>query len=232
VILENDANAAALGEQWLGAARGLEDMCIVTLGTGVGGGLVLRGEIYDGMTGMAGELGHITIDPEGPPCNCGNRGCIEQLASATAILRMANEAIRSGKPGGLSTLASGKDVEFSAKGIFNLALQGDQAATAIFNKVGWGLGILMADLVNTFNMPMYVIGGGVSNAWQAFAPAMFEEVRKRSMVYAATAPEKPGASEQQSTSGKTIITKALLGSDAGLYGAARIPFLQAKNAKK
>jgi glucokinase len=232
VILENDANAAALGENWLGAARDVDSMCIVTLGTGVGGGIVINREIWDGMTGMAGELGHITIEPDGPPCNCGNSGCIEQFASATAVVRMAKEAIASGQAEPLSKWASGKDVEFSAKSIFSLAQQGNEAASAVFRRVGWALGILLADLVNTFNFPMYVIGGGVSNAWEAFAPAMFAEVRKRSMVYAATSPEpgKEPVGEVAPKSQQTIIARALLGSDAGLYGAARLPFLLAERA--
>jgi len=239
VILENDANAAALGENWLGAARGMDDMCMITLGTGVGGGVVLRNQIWHGMTGMAGEFGHMTVDPNGPQCGCGNTGCVEQYASAKAVLRMAREAVTSGKPTEIVRLTHGPDVEFNAKAIFNLALEGDQSAKAIFQKVGWALGILMADLVNAFNLHMYVIGGGVSNAWEAFAPALFEEARKRSMVYAATAPptdaEAKGAAAKI-TAGpapklkQTIITRALLGSDAGLYGAARLPLLKAEPA--
>ncbi len=232
VILENDANAAALGENWLGAARGIDDMCMVTLGTGVGGGIVLRQQIWHGMTGMAGEFGHITIDPDGPPCNCGNQGCVEQYASATAIVRMAREAISSGHADRLQRALSA-DAEFTAKTIYNLAVQGDNAACAIFARVGWALGILMADLVNAFNLHMYVIGGGVSGSWEAFAPAMFAEVRKRSMVYAATAPPEKvspaaGASAEVTALPQgqpTIITRALLGSDAGLYGAARLPMM-------
>ena len=96
VILENDANAAALGEKWLGAASNVDDVCMITLGTGVGGGIVLQGRIWHGMTGMAGELGHMPVDPEGPPCGCGSRGCLEQYGSATAIKRMAVEAIATG----------------------------------------------------------------------------------------------------------------------------------------
>lgn len=226
VILENDANVAALGEFWMGAARDVESMCIVTLGTGVGGGIVMNGDIWDGMSGMAGELGHITIEPDGHPCNCGNRGCAEQLASATAIVRMAREAIATGKAEGLKKAAAG-NVEFTAKSVFYLALQGDEAAKAIFHKVGWALGILMADLVNTFNFPMYVLGGGVASGWQEFAPAMFEETRKRSMVYAAT---EPGNTDATKAENATIITRALLGSDAGLFGAARLPFLRVKKA--
>ncbi len=225
VFLENDANAAALGENWLGAAKGMDDMCMITLGTGVGGGIVQRQRIWDGMTGMAGELGHITVDPDGPRCNCGNYGCVEQFASATAVVRMAREAIARGEAPHLERAAS-SDPEFSSKAVYNLALQGEAAAKEIFGKVGWALGILMADLVNAFNFPMYVIGGGVSSAWDAFAPTMFDETRKRSMVYAATAPdqvEPRGAAAAGVELKKTIITRALLGSDAGLYGAASLP---------
>jgi len=234
VILENDANAAAFGEAWLGAARGKESMCMITLGTGVGGGLVLDGKIWRGMTGMAGEVGHMTIDPGGPRCKCGNVGCVEQFASATAVMRMAREAIANGSAPELSRAANAKDVEFSAKIVYNLAIQGDQPARDIFNRVGWALGVLIADLVNMLNLNMYVIGGGVAAAWSVFSPAMYEEVRKRSMVYAATAPAErvappAGASAEvvsPSTGQPTIITRALLGSDAGLYGAARLPMVE------
>src|SRR6185369_8737065 len=100
VILDNDANVAALGEKWLGAAKAVDDMAMLTLGTGVGGGLVLGGRIWHGMTGMAGEFGHITVEPEGVQCNCGNRGCVEQYASASAIVRMARESIAAGVSSG------------------------------------------------------------------------------------------------------------------------------------
>jgi glucokinase len=233
VILENDANAAALGEKWLGAARDVDDMCILTLGTGVGGGLVLGGEIFHGMTGMAGEFGHITVYPEGHVCNCGNRGCAEQYASATAVMRMAREAIATGKAAQLQRAAE-SDPEFSARIVFNLALQGDEPSLEIFRRVGEALGILLSDIVNGLNLPMYVVGGGVSSAWEAFAPAMFEVLPRRSMVYAATAPphlaqgEGGAAAEVQprAVGRKTIITRALLGSDAGLYGAARLPLIR------
>jgi glucokinase len=229
VILENDANAAALGEKWLGAARHVGDMLMITLGTGVGGGMVLGGKIWHGMTGMAGEFGHMTIEPEGPLCGCGNRGCLEQYSSATAVVRMAREAIAKGDAAALAKSA-GSDIEFSAKEIYNLAIQGDEHAKKIFRRVGRALGIALATMINGLNLEMYVIGGGVSSAWEAFSPSIFEELRQRSMVYAATAPADPlgtssGASAQVEPGGgrKTIITRALLGSDAGLYGAARLP---------
>jgi glucokinase len=229
VFLENDANVAALGEKWLGAARDVPNMAILTLGTGIGGGIVLDGKIWHGMNGMSGEFGHVPIEPEGIPCGCGSHGCAERYASATAVVRMAHEAIASGAAPALARAAS-SDPEFSAKSIYNLAIQGDEDARRIFRRFGKSLGLLLAGLVNVFNLDMYVIGGGVSSAWDAFAPTMFEELRERSLVYAATAPEDPLGRDEGAaahviarTRRKTIITRALLGSDAGLYGAARIP---------
>jgi glucokinase len=236
VVLENDANVAALGEQWLGAARGIPNMAVVTLGTGIGGGIVLDGKIWHGMNGMAGEFGHMTLEPEGHPCGCGSHGCAEQYASASAIVRMAREAIARGEAPSLAQVAS-SDAEFGAKSIYNLAIQGDEHARKIFRSFGRYLGILLASLVNSLNLDMFVLGGGVSSAWDAYAPNMFEELRARSLVYAATAPADPlihdsfrkdeGASAQTEslTARKTIITRALLGSDAGLYGAARVAVL-------
>lgn len=231
ICLDNDAKLAALGEQWLGAARGVDDMAMITLGTGIGGAIVLGGKIFHGMNGMAGEYGHITIEPEGVPCGCGNRGCAERYASATAIVRMAREAIDSGGAPELAKAASG-DAEFSAKSIYALALQGDKAAAYIFQRFGRALGMMLADIVNVLNLPMYVIGGGVVSAWDAFAPAMFDEMRQRSIVYAATTPEdvsgkKAGAADNMcdGTRKRTVVTPALLGSDAGLFGGARLPAL-------
>ncbi len=230
VVLDNDANAAALGEKWLGAARHVQDLAIFTLGTGVGGGLMLDGKIWHGMTGMAGEFGHMTIDKEGILCSCGSRGCLEQYASANAIMRMAAEAIDSGAAPDLAAAKS--DPEFSPKNVHDLATQGDQEARKIFQRVGRSLGIAVSDLINALNLPMYIIGGGVSSAWQSFAPYLFEELRLRSAVYTATAtpvPRTAGASalveSEQAT--KTIVTRALLGSEAGLYGAARLPVVTA-----
>jgi glucokinase len=221
VVLENDANVAALGEKWLGAGREVDSLCMITLGTGVGGGLVLNGKIWRGMSGMAGELGHINVQPDGPPCGCGSQGCVEQFASATAIKRMAIEAIERGEAPELAR-AMKEEPEFSSRVVYQMAVQGDRAAQQIFRRVGIALGVAVADLVNIFNLPMYVIGGGVVSAWDAFAPALTEEVRKRSFVYTATE-----SSANLLNARKTIITRALLGSDAGLYGAARLPLLEA-----
>jgi len=226
VLLENDANVAALGEKWLGAARDVDDMAMITLGTGIGGGIVLGGKIFHGMNGMAGEFGHVTIERNGVPCGCGNRGCAERYASATAIVRMAREAIEAGKAPALAQFAvSGAD--FSAEAIYDLAVKGDEAARGIFERVGRALGTLLAGAVNVLNLEMYVIGGGVVSAWDWFAPSMFDELRQRSCVYAATAPADPmrAAAQGATTRRQTKITRAILGSDAGLFGGARLPTL-------
>jgi glucokinase len=236
VVLENDANVAAFGEGWLGAARGYNELCMITLGTGVGGGLVIASRIWQGMNGMAGEFGHMTVDPNGVPCKCGNIGCAEMYSSATAVMRMAREEIAAGNAPELKKMAAGPNIEFSARAVFNMALQGDAAAQRVYDKVGWALGVLIGDLINALNLRMYVVGGGVSNGWQAFAPKMFEELRKRSMVYAATAPPDDciqiGAASKveskQLPPYRTIVTRALLGSDAGLYGAARLPLARSQ----
>ncbi len=168
VILENDANAAALGEQWLGAGRDFESMCMYTLGTGVGGGLVLNGNIWHGWNGMAGELGHCNVEPDGHPCKCGSHGCLEQYASATAVVRMAREALAGGAATQLRTGG-----ELTGRVVYECAMRGDAVAKQVFERVGRALGLAIASMVNALNLPLYVIGGGVSSAWDAFSPALF-----------------------------------------------------------
>jgi glucokinase len=196
VILENDANAAALGEKWIGAGRGVDDLVLLTLGTGIGGGVISRGDVLRGFLGMAGELGHITVVPNGNPCGCGNRGCVEKHASATAITAMAK--------------LFGLGDALSAKQVYDLAIGGNEKAQTIFLSMGESLGILLAMLVNTFNFPLYLLSGGPLAAWDLFAPAMLEETRRRSFTYRTT---------------NTRIEKAELGNEAGLYGAAYLPWL-------
>jgi glucokinase len=219
VILENDANCAALGEKWIGAGHDAESLCMVTLGTGVGGGFIFDGRLWHGVIGMAGEIGHMTVAPDGPPCACGNRGCLEQYASATAVRRMVTEAIARGQASELAR-AMEHDPEFSAKIVFEHALQGDEAAQQIFQTVGWALGVVLSSLIDALNLPMYIVAGGVSSAWDAFSPALFAELKKRSIVFRASDPL-----EDHSNRKKTIVTRALLGCEAGLIGAARLPML-------
>src|SRR5579863_6122812 len=146
VILENDANAAALGEKWIGAGRDVDDLVLLTLGTGVGGGIISGGRVLQGYLGMAGELGHMTVVPNGNPCGCGNQGCLEKHASATAIAGMARMMH-------LGTNPTSEDV-------FQLASQGDQKAKTVFEVMGRALGVGIATLVNIFNFPLYLLSGG------------------------------------------------------------------------
>ncbi len=203
VVLENDANAAALGEQWMGAGRGVDDLVLLTLGTGIGGGIISKGKVLHGYLGMAGEVGHITIVPNGNPCGCGNQGCLEKHASATAITGMAK----------MMQLGS----ELSSEDVYNLATQGDEKAIMIFDIVGRALGTALAMLVNVFNFPLYLLSGGPLPAWDQFAPAMLAETRKRSFAFRNT---------------DTRIEKAILGNEAGLFGAARLGALSRRAAPR
>jgi glucokinase len=163
---------------------------------------------------------------------------LEQYASATAVVRMAREAVEKDGASALAR-AAGSDPEFSAKSIYNLAMQGDEDARRIFRYMGRCLGIALSTLVNSLNLPIYVIGGGVASAWEAFSPAIFEELRRRALVYAATAPPDPLAKREGASARvkagpghKTIITRAVLGSDAGLYGAARLSMITENDASR
>jgi glucokinase len=196
VILENDANAAALGEKWMGAGREVDDLVLLTLGTGIGGGIISGGRVLHGYVGMAGELGHLTVVPNGNPCGCGNVGCLEKHASATAVASMAR------------LLALGDNL--TSADVYDLAMGGNENARRIFESMGQALGVALAMLVNAFNFPLYLLSGGALAAWDLFAPALFAEVRRRSFTYRVT---------------QTRIEKAILGNEAGLFGAAYLPFL-------
>ena len=197
VILENDANAAALGEQWIGAGRGVDNLVLLTLGTGIGGGIIIGGRILRGSLGMAGELGHITVVPNGNPCGCGNRGCLEKHASAVAITAMAR--------------LMGLGDSLTPKEVYSLALAGNEKAHIIFATMGEALGNVLATLVNTFNFPLYLLSGGLTGAWELFAPTMIAEAQRRSFTFRASFPR---------------VEKAKLGSEAGIFGAAYLPWLK------
>jgi glucokinase len=196
-ILENDANAAALGEKWMGAGREVDDLVLFTLGTGIGGGIITGGKVLHGFLGMAGELGHLTVVPNGIPCGCGNQGCVEKHASATAVTSMAR------------TLGLGENL--SSKEVYELGMKGNERALTIFRCMGEALGIALATVVNTFNFPLYLLSGGVLGAWDLFAPVMLEEARRRSFTLRTT---------------NTRVEKAILGDEAGLYGAAYLPWVE------
>lgn len=204
VMLENDANAAALGEFWQGAGRGSQTIICLTLGTGVGGGIILDGKLWRGIDGTGGEIGHMSVEPSSSvKCNCGNFGCLEVYASATAIVRMTREAL-----GGDSTSALQAD-GLTAQKVAQAAQGDDQLAREVFRQMGRYLGVAAASLINILNPEAIVIGGGVSAAFDLFAAQVSEEISSRAFPV-------PGK--------RCRIVKAGCGDDAGLLGAARLAF--------
>jgi len=208
-FLENDANAAALGEKWIGAGRDVRHLCFLTMGTGIGGGLILDGKIWHGVSGMAAELGHVTLYPGGRLCACGNRGCLEAYAAASAVVKAAREMLQEGRASeGLQKLSASSPKMTSAK-IYELAKEGDSSAQEIFQMVGRALGMAIANFINIFDLNTFVLGGGAVDAWDAFEKSMFEEVAERSYVWRSDPRE---------------IVKSSLGSQAGIFGAAYLAF--------
>jgi glucokinase len=218
VIIESDANVAAFAECMLGRGRTMkiDSLCMLTLGTGVGNGIILNGKVWDGATGMAGEAGHATIYPDGLVCPCGSHGCLEMYASATAVVRAANQRIADG------TAPALKGSKWTAQSLANAADQGNADAKKIYTDAGRALGIGLAALVNTLNLPLYVVGGGLAQAWHLMKDVVFEELHHRSYVYRLTAPESPIA--VRNPAGATHVLPAELGPDAGLLGACILPF--------
>jgi glucokinase len=202
-ILENDANAAAVGEMWQGAGRGRNTIVCVTLGTGVGGGIILEGKLWRGVDGSAAEIGHMGVDPfGGVACTCGSRGCLEVYASATAIVRMTREA-RPRYPD--SVLHSAE--QLTAQQIYDAGMDGDELALEVFRRMGVYLGIGLANLINILNPEMIVIGGGVVNGWDLFAKHMLQQVAERAFPLPAA---------------RVKIMPGECGDDAGLLGAAHL----------
>ena len=187
---------------------GINDLLCLTLGTGIGGGIILNGKLVHGADGMAGELGHITVVPNGPRCTCGNDGCLEALASATAITREAIKAAAEHPESALKA-RSGRAEAITAEMVYRSAASGDPASRNIYYVMGSYLGIGIASLINIFNPEMVVIGGGVSSAWELFSPSMQEEIDKRAFRIPAQ---------------RARVVPAVCGDDAGLLGAAHVVF--------
>lgn len=198
VTVENDATAAGIGENWIGASRGIENAICVTLGTGIGGGIIINGRPIRGKDGIGGEIGHICVEPEGHPCGCGSHGCVEQYASATALVRIARER--------------GLRVE-TAKELYEAFKAGNGMADAVFRSMGRYLGIMLAGLVNALNPEMLVVCGGVTQGWDAFAAHTRAEIDLRAYQVGARRAE---------------LVKGDLGDNAGILGAARSAFLAMK----
>lgn len=202
IKIDNDANVAALGEAWGGAGKGIDNCVCYTLGTGVGGGIIINGKIYQGFSGMAGELGHMSVVPdlEAIGCGCGQMGCLETVSSATGIIRMAKDAVARGDRTSLAHVEN-----IMAKDVFDAAKAGDEAAIRIVNRAAFYLGKSMAAVAVVLNPEMFIIGGGVSKA----GDILFNEVRS---VFAKLTPEPVQRGMQ--------IVPATLGNDAGMVGAA------------
>ena len=204
VFVENDANAATLGEGWVGAARGKKDFIMLTLGTGIGGGVVSAGRLVRGARGMAGELGHVVVEAGGPRCNCGGRGCIEAFASATGIKRLLRKRLRGRERLRAYTDARGKiDVAL----IHRAAEAGDRVARETFRRAGSYLGVAIAGLINIFNPELVVVGGGVAAAWDFLIPAARKEIARQAFPLPARL---------------ATIAPAKLGQSAGWLGAAYV----------
>ena len=200
----NDANVAALGELWKGGGEGYLDVVLLTLGTGVGGGIIINGEIAPSHRGVGGELGHITVNPdEEATCNCGNHGCLEQYASATGVVRIANKLLAASKEeSSLRTLET-----VTAKDVFDAAKAGDHLAVEAVEVLGKYLGLVVANVALTVDPDVFVIGGGVSKAGQVLIDVITKYYHNFAKIIG---------------DNKAKVVLAKLGNDAGIYGAARM----------
>ncbi len=215
VLIENDANAAAVGEMWQGAAQGVRSNVCITLGTGVGGGIILDGKLWRGADGSAGEIGHMAIEPfGGVRCGCGSQGCLEVYASATALVRMLRESTAHHPD---SNLPGTEDL--TAEAIYRWAMSGNKLAIDVFKRMGVYLGIGLANLVNILNPEMIVIAGGVANGWDLFSEHAIEEMRQRAFPLPAS---------------RVVVKPGQCGDNAGLLGAAKLAFdrLSSRRAPK
>jgi glucokinase len=207
VFLDNDGNVAALAEYLYGAARDMPFMVMLTIGTGIGGGLILGGEIFRGSTGAGAELGHTVIQADGPPCqgNCPNHGCVESLASGTALGREGRAAAESSPDSALGQLhAEGKEIDGLA--VTQAALGGDETAIGVFDLIGTRLGVACSSFANIFQPDAIVVGGGVIAAGDLLLEPARRELRQRALT----------------PMNRTPILAATLGADAGMIGAAAL----------
>ncbi len=204
-MLDNDANLAALGEWALGAGQGMDPLLYLTISTGIGGGIILDGKVFHGAHGLAGELGHMQVQPDGPLCSCGRHGHLEAIASGPAIARQAVEALQRGQASALAQIWQAKGA-LTAADVGQQAQRGDPLALGLFAAAGQAIGAHLASLVHAFNPARIVIGGGVSNVGQP----LFEPLRRK------LAAEVIHPAYLQSLE----VLPAALGDDAGLVGAS------------
>ncbi len=205
----NDASAAALGEYRFGAGRGFDNMIYLTVSTGIGGGIIVDGELYSGADGCAGELGHMTIEVDGPQCHCGNFGCLEALASGWAVVREAKTRINQGEKSSIIELVDGRFESITAETVAVAARRGDQLAANIVRDAANYLGVGLANLVNIFNPELIVIGGGLSKMGNMLLKPARKVLKERAFTLPA----------------RTVrLVRARLGGNAGIIGAAAYVF--------
>jgi len=207
VHLENDATAAALGEHCFGGAVGIDNLIYICVGTGIGGGILIGGQLYHGASGSAGEIGHMTIDINGPRCPCGNSGCWETLASGTALAREAVKRIEAGAQTSILNFADGQLQKVSAHRVYLAARGGDRLANELISQTGYYLGVGLVNIVNIFNPQLILIGGGLSRMGQLLLEPATKVVRERAYKLPARA---------------VRIELARLGADAEALGAAAL----------
>jgi glucokinase len=210
VFVDNDANVAALAEHLYGAGRGAQNVVLLTIGTGIGGGLILNGEVYRGSTGAAAELGHIVIEENGPKCqgNCPNHGCVEALASGTAIAKAGKEVAERDPDSRLGKALA--DGPITGRTVTELALSGDEPAREVVAHAGHHIGVALSSLANIFDPDVFVIGGGVSVVGDLLLDPAREELRSRAL---------PPQNERP-------VKLAELGPDAGMIGAAAMALIE------
>ena len=203
--LLNDTNAAALGELYYGAAKGASNFIYLNIGTGIGGGIILNGNLYTGHNGMAGEIGHMVIDDKGSLCNCGNSGCWETFVSGSALNRIARYRIQSGIQTDILSYSDGNIDKMDARSIYKAANAGDALAVQLIKDMAYYLGVGLANLVNIFNPEIIVIGGGLTNFGDKLLKPAYEEAGKRAFKQAYE---------------KVRFSRAKLGGNSGILGAA------------
>ena len=216
VFIDNDVNVMALAELHYGNARGSQDVICITLGTGVGGGIVIAGRLYRGNAFSAGEIGHVTINPDGPLCNCGNRGCIETFVGNKYLIRNVKDKLKKKKNKIIDKLTEGNLNRLTPEVLTKAASMGDKFSRDIWGDAGKKLGIVIADIVNILNPDKIVIGGGVANAGGFLFAPLLKTVKSRAMKIPAN---------------HVRIVKSRLGDNAGLIGAATL-FMVSKGLVK
>lgn len=210
VHLGNDANVAALAEQIFGGGKGLDNLIYLTISTGIGGGIIADGKLLLGTEGLAAEVGHMVLEPEGPRCTCGKLGCLQALASGVAIAREAAKVVKGGAKTLIGELVEGDASKISAKVVSEAAAKGDEVALKILAQAGFHIGLGIVNLVHLFNPQAVIIGGGVSKA----GPNLFDPIRR-------TVRERALPSFQ----GELTIQPSALGDDVGLLGAAALALM-------